>query len=198
MLSTVQRSTPTSRSRGFQELDSATLERCVRQDPVAFRAFVVRYERPVFALLSRMLGHGPHVEDLAQEVFLKAYRAFGRFDVNASARASTWLLTIAARLALDASKKYQPRLAPLEAGMAIASTETPAIVSERALLGRRIAHAAARLSNEQRIAFIMTEYHGLSQAEVAEALGVPQATVKTRLFRARQRLRELLSEEGDS
>src|SRR5205085_2861984 len=81
------------------ELDRATLLRCKARDPMAFRAFVVRYERAVFALLSRVLGHGPHVEDLAQEAFLKAYRAFPSFDVDAPARPSTWLLTIATRLA---------------------------------------------------------------------------------------------------
>src|SRR3954453_14488095 len=86
-------------------LDGAGLARCRAQDPMAFRAFVVRYERMVFALLSRMLGHGPEVEDLAQETFVRAYRAFPDFDLTGAAKPSTWLLTIATRLALDARKK---------------------------------------------------------------------------------------------
>src|SRR6476620_6356281 len=86
-------------------LDAAVLERCCAQDPMAFRAFVVRYERMVFALLSRMLGHGPEVEDLAQETFVRAYRAFPGFDPAGAAKPSTWLLTMATRLALDARKK---------------------------------------------------------------------------------------------
>ncbi len=73
-----------------REIDRATLVRCKSGDPLAFRAFVVRYERPVFALLSRMLGSGPHVEDLAQETFLRAYRAFPGFDPDGAARPSTW------------------------------------------------------------------------------------------------------------
>src|SRR6187399_1708942 len=63
-----------------QPLDAGVLARCRAQDPMAFRAFVVRYERMVFALLSRMLGHGPDVEDLAQETFVRAFRAFPSFD----------------------------------------------------------------------------------------------------------------------
>ena len=85
-------------------LDPAVLARCRAQDPVAFRAFVVRYERMVFALLSRMLGQGPEVEDLAQETFVRAYRAFPGFELDGPAKPSTWLLTIATRLALDARK----------------------------------------------------------------------------------------------
>lgn len=76
------------------EIDRATLARCKGGDPLAFRAFVARYERAVFALLSRMLGPGAHVEDLAQETFLRAYRAIASFDIDGSARVSTWLLTI--------------------------------------------------------------------------------------------------------
>src|SRR3954469_22929527 len=86
-------------------LDAGVVSRCRAQDPMAFRAFVVRYERMVFALLSRMLGHGSEVEDLAQETFVRAFRAFPDFDPNGPAKASTWLLTIATRLALDSRKK---------------------------------------------------------------------------------------------
>src|SRR5258706_16315238 len=77
------------------DVDADTLLRCKAQDPTAFRVFVARYERPVFALLSRLVGHGAHVEDLAQETFLKAYRGFPAFDLDGVAKPSTWLLTIA-------------------------------------------------------------------------------------------------------
>ena len=61
-------------------LDGSVIARCRAQDPMAFRAFVVRYERMVFALLSRMLGQGPEVEDLAQETFVRAYRKLSTLD----------------------------------------------------------------------------------------------------------------------
>src|SRR5262245_57070430 len=97
--------TSSAQPRAREELDGATLARCQRRDPMAFRAFVVRYQAPVFALLSRMLGHGPLVEDLAQETFLRAFRAFPTFSLDGAAKPSTWLLTIATRLALDARKR---------------------------------------------------------------------------------------------
>src|SRR5262245_60722258 len=81
------------------EVDRETLRRCQAGEAAALRLFVTRYQRPVFALLSRLLGPGPHVEDLAQETFLRALRALSGFDLDGSARASTWLLTIATRLA---------------------------------------------------------------------------------------------------
>src|SRR5208283_5050811 len=105
MLAVVLPEPPTAAARPrLEELDGATLDRARARDPVAMRAFVVRYQRPVFALLSRLVGRGPHVEDLAQETFLRAFRALPGFDPAGAARASTWLLTIATRLALDARR----------------------------------------------------------------------------------------------
>lgn len=175
------------------ELDRATLERCKARDPAAFRAFVTRYERPVFALLSRLLGRGPHVEDLAQEAFLRASRALPQFDLDGPARPSTWLLTIATRLALDAKKARRVPTDPLEAGHQVAHGPTPEAERARAELGRALASAAARLSDDQRAAFLLAEVHGFSVAEVAAALEIPENTAKTRLFRARQAMRESLT-----
>ncbi|HEX4513992.1 MAG TPA: RNA polymerase sigma factor [Polyangiaceae bacterium] len=176
------------------ETERAILLRCKGGDAMAFRAFVVRYERAVFALLSRMLGRGPHVEDLAQETFLRAHRAFGAFDVDAVARPSTWLLTIATRLALDWSKRRMPRVAPIDDAAEVAATSTPESDRARAELGRAIARAAQQLPADQRAAFVLAELHDFTNADIAVALGVPEATVKTRLFRAREKMRVQLEE----
>ena len=177
-----------------EELDRETLVRCKSQDPVAFRAFVVRYERPVFALLSRLLGHGPHVEDLAQDAFLRAYRAFPGFDLDASARPSTWLLTIATRLALDARRRRTVSTQALAGAQTRgpASAGTPETERSRRELGLAISRAAAELSDDQRAVFVLAEFHELSLAEIGSAVGAPEATVKTRLFRAREHMRERL------
>ena len=174
------------------EVERAVLLRCKSGDPIAFRAFVVRYERAVFALLSRMLGRGPHVEDLAQETFLRAYRAFASFDMDAEARPSTWLLTIATRLALDWSKRRALRLAPIEDAESVAGAATPESDRARAELGRAIARAARTLPDDQRAAFVLAELHDFAIAEIAVALDVPEATAKTRLFRAREKMRAQL------
>src|SRR6476469_9792289 len=145
-------------------LDPALVARCREQDAVAFRAFVVRYQRAVFALLSRILGHGPEVEDLAQETFVRAYRAFPEFDLAGVAKPSTWLLTIATRLALDARKKKrldQTSLDEDDDRAQLARTgSTPELALERRQLGHAIADAAARLPDEQCAALVLAELHG--------------------------------------
>ena len=179
-------------------LDAAVLVRCKAQDPMAFRAFVVRYERMVFALLSRMLGHGPEVEDLAQETFVRAYRAFPGFDPSGPAKPSTWLLTIATRLALDAKKKKKLERGDDEEAEKAAAHSTPELTLERRQLGQAIAEAAAKLPDDQRAALVLAELHGLSIAEIATALDVPENTAKTRLFRAREKMRAELADEWRS
>lgn len=173
------------------ELEPSLLLRCRAQDPTAFQAFVVRYERLVFAVLSQMLGRGPHVEDLAQEAFLRAYVAFPRFDVDGGSP-SRWILTIATRLALNglqARRRSGERDAP--ATEPVEST-TPETERHRHELGRAIEHAIAHLSDEQRAVFVLAELHDLTLAEIGATLGIPENTVKTRLFRAREQLRARL------
>ena len=179
------------------ELDRAMLERCKRGDPLAFRALVVRYEKPVFALLSRMIGHGPQVEDLAQETFLRAYRAIGTFDLDGSARISTWLLTIATRLALDARKKKTHETLEEDPPPAI-DPSTPESERGRAELGRAIARAADSLPDDQRAAFVLAEFHDLGIGEIARVLDIPENTAKTRLFRAREKMRAALESWRES
>jgi RNA polymerase sigma-70 factor, ECF subfamily len=182
-----------ARPSGSRDLDRATFLRAQRGDPIAFRAFVVRYERPVFALLSRLVGRGPELEDLAQETFLRAFRALPGFDLDGAARPSTWLLTIATRLALDVRRKKRP---PLEAlsDLNLASGErSPEHGARDSELGRAIARAASELPDDQRAAFVLSEFHGLSIAEIAGALGAPEGTIKTRLFRAREKLKLALA-----
>lgn len=182
-----------------RDLDRSTLDRCRASDPIAFRAFVVRYERSVFALLSRILGRGPEVEDLAQETFLRAFRALPSFDPEGSASVSTWLLTIATRLALDTKRKTATVRAHAETAATEATTDlTPERDSARAELRRAIARATAELPEDQRAAFVLAQFHGFSIAEIAAALNAPEATVKTRLFRAREKLARALEPWEDA
>jgi RNA polymerase sigma-70 factor, ECF subfamily len=178
-----------------RELDRATLVRCQAGDAIAFRAFVVRYERPVFAVLSRLIGRGAEVEDLAQETFLRAFRALRGFDLDGPARVSTWLLTIATRLALDVRKRRRPEQTVLEDGAAAADPRaSPERDASRAEMRRAIARAVEALPDDQRAAFVLAEFHGFSIAEIGEALGAPENTVKTRLHRAREKLSRALAD----
>jgi RNA polymerase sigma-70 factor (ECF subfamily) len=176
-----------------EELEAGVLARCRERDPAALQAFVQRYQRPVFALLSRMLGQVPEIEDLAQETFLRAFRSLPSFDLQGAARPSTWLLTIATRLALDvyrvqARKRSLGSIEPEPVAQA-----SPEQNLERAELRRAIARAMDALPIDQRAAFVLSEFHALSIAEIARTLEIPESTVKTRIFRAREKLSRALA-----
>jgi len=177
----------------IEEIDRAVLDRARASDPIAMRAFVVRYQRQVFALLSRVMGPGAHVEDVAQETFLRAFRALPAFDPAGPARVSTWLLTIATRLALDERRRKRFPTAELDAAASVPGGATPESEHARRELGAAIARAADELSDDMRAAFVLADVHGFTMAEIAQALGIPENTAKTRVHRARQHMRERLA-----
>ncbi len=182
-----------ARPAGVGDLDRETLEACRAGEAAAIRAFIEHYQGLVFAFVSRSLGRGPHVEDLAQEVFLRACRALPREGGDGrGARVSTWLLTIASRLVIDARRKRQIPTTALETEVDPPADGTPETERARLELGRALEAAAAALPAEQRDVFILVELHGLDMKESASVLGIPEGTVKTRLFRARAELRVLL------
>jgi RNA polymerase sigma-70 factor (ECF subfamily) len=180
------------------ELDRALLSRCQAGEPAALRAFVECYQRVVFALLSRIVGRGSEVEDLAQETFLRGIRALPGFHVDGAARLSTWLLTIATRLALDVCRKRsREQRSSLAAEPVDAST--PEHEAQRSQLRDAIASAIDALPSDQRAAFVLAEFHGFAIEDIATALQIPKSTVKTRLFRAREKLsRALAQHRGDA
>src|SRR5512133_1646015 len=178
------------------EVDRETLAGCREGDRQALKRFVLQYQHAVFAFLSRMMGAGPHVEDMAQEVFLRAYRALPRFELRPGLRVSTWLLKIAVRLVLDERKKPRLTLVPLveeDAGDQASAEHVPTPESERRgqELVEAFERAAAELSEEQRVVFVLAQFHGQTMAEIAELCGVPENTVRTRLHRAREKLCKL-------
>jgi RNA polymerase sigma-70 factor (ECF subfamily) len=175
------------------EIAPELLARCQAGEPAALRTFVECYQRPVFALLSRIVGRHCEVEDLAQETFLRAIRALPAFDADGAARLSTWLLTIATQLALDACRKRaREQRSSLVAGPV--SAATPEHEAQRSQLRDAIASAIDELPSEQRAAFVLAEFHGFAIADIAQALQTRPSTVKTRLFRARAKLSRALAQ----
>ncbi|HQP38042.1 MAG TPA: RNA polymerase sigma factor [Polyangiaceae bacterium] len=175
-----------------EEIDAATLEACRKRDRASLQRFVLTYQRTVFAFLSRMLGHGPHVEDVAQEVFVKACGGLPRFDPSGPARVSTWLLGIASHAAIDHRRRNRRKLVSLEEVAPGVDARTPELEQQRRELLGAFERAASRLDDDQRAVFVLAEFHELGMAEIARTLGVPENTVKTRLFRARERMRAML------
>lgn len=182
------------------ELDELTLKRAQRGDDDACRALVVRYEKPVFALISRMVGVGRRelVEDLAQETFLAVFRSLAGFSALGKAKLSTWVLTIASRRAVDELRKNRPPTLPLLLGGADAPSERRADDgARRNEIARAIQAAIADLAPAYRAAFLLREYHGLEYSEISVALDIDMGTVKSRLARARAALRAALAEVHD-
>jgi RNA polymerase sigma-70 factor, ECF subfamily len=178
------------------ELDDVTLARAQRGDESAWRALIERYQRPVFALLSRMLSPVARrdlVEDLAQETFLRAFRALASFDRAASGRLSSWLLTIAMRLALDELRRRRAPQEPLQPVHFQAAAAGP----DHRLLAASLTRAVEALSPDHRAVILLREVHGLDYEEIAAALAISVGTVRSRLSRARAELRTALSEDRD-
>ncbi len=180
--------------RHADELDELTLRRAQRGDDAAARVLIERYQTRVFALISRMLGPGrrAEVEDLAQDTFLQVFRALPGFAATGPARLSTWILTFAARRAIDTLRRRAPTLLSDPSP----SPSADALV-RRAQVGAALERAIAALSPDHRAVFLLREVHDLDYDELAAALDVDIGTVKSRLARARAALRVALADVAE-
>ncbi len=164
-------------------------------DAAAFAALIGRYEARILRLVRGMVP-APDVEDVTQEAFLKAFRKLHLFDGRSSFY--TWIYRLSANTAMDWRKKEaRRRHAPLpatEAGEDLVPGDGPG-PERRAVqieLGERIDRAVAELPDTYREIVLLREARGLSYEEIAAELGISKGTVESRLFRARERLRERL------
>ena len=186
----VAHSTPAVR---LAELDELTLLRAIRGEREASRTLVELYQVRVFALVSRMVsGRGrATVEDIAQDTFLHVFRQLPTFQPDGAARLSTWILTIAARRAIDELRRQRPELhADIERTSEVRTDDR----TTRRELAAAIEAALRDLSPELRAAFLLREYHELDYIEIARALAIDLGTVKSRRSRARAALSERLAE----
>ena len=170
-------------------------------DPAACREIIDTLHRPVIATIFRFLGPSwrYEVEDLAQEVFLKLFRALDKFD-PARARFTTWAYTFVRNHCYDTLKK---RRLPTTSLHATPDGDEPRDVpddrelrplqeAENQELGQKIATALAELGEDQRMVFVLREYEGLDYRQIADVVGISEGTVKSRLFRAKESLRQRL------
>jgi RNA polymerase sigma-70 factor (ECF subfamily) len=180
-------------------LDDLTLGRARRGDRAAFRVVLEHHHRAVHALVWRMteraVGSG-RVEELVQDVFVRAHGAIARFDPAGPASLSTWLLTIATRVALNELRR--PPSGALDAERVSGDgAERPDV----ALVQRRrrdaVRAALAGLDPRFRAVLILREYHDLSHRDIAAALEIDVGTVKSRLSRGRAAVRAALGEQHE-
>ena len=168
----------------------------------SFNQLVLRWERPIYALAYRVIGREEEARDVAQETFLRAFRALKGF--KGQAKFSSWLYRITLNLCRDwirREKRTPVAITPEGVDLVeLAGEETPAESIEdlvaRRQLGRAVSKAMALLPEEQRTAIILKEYHGLTFQEIAELLDCPLSTVKTRLYQGLSIVRKQLQQAG--
>jgi RNA polymerase sigma factor (sigma-70 family) len=176
--------------------DEALVALAARSEQSALAELYDRYGRTAYGLALRILRDQALAEDAVQEAFLAVWRTASRF-VPERGRASTWILTLVHRRAVDAVRREQRRRADSLDPAAEPAAEGG--VEEDAWLRfqrERVQDALRRLPDAQREALELAYYGGFSQSELAERLGQPLGTIKSRMFGGLSRMRELLGEPG--
>ena len=175
--------------------DEALVALAARSEQSALAELYDRYGRTAYGLAFRILRDGTLAEDAVQDAFLTVWRTASRF-VPERGKASTWILTLVHRRAVDVVRREQRRRAE-----SLDRAPEPAVegVEEDAWLRlqrERVQEALRNLPDAQREALELAYYGGFSQSELAERLGQPLGTIKSRMFTGLSRMRELLGEPG--
>jgi RNA polymerase sigma-70 factor (ECF subfamily) len=175
--------------------DAELMSRWQRGDAAAFSDLVDRWQQPVARFLLRMVGRPDRVPDLCQEVFLRVLRAAPRY--REAGRFSTWLFQIALNVARDDGRRGKRVPGPLPNSDEPDDSSPPlAELCERRELARAVTVAVAELTPPQREVLALRHDQGLSFEEMAQVLGSPASTLKSRFAAALHRLRVRLAELG--
>ncbi len=191
---------PTSTPISTTLLDDELVKRARRGDVRAFDILVRRYQHRIVALAARHVRDWAQAEDIAQEAFVRAYRALESFRGESSFY--TWLYRITVNVAknhLQAQKRKVPLadmsddgLEALSEDLALQSADTPEQALVRQQTGEALLAALATLPGELRQALLLRELEGLDYQQIAERLNCPVGTVRSRIFRARENIDEKL------
>jgi len=184
-----------------RDVDQLLVERVQRGDKRAFELLVIKYQRKINRLVSRLVRDPAEIEDVTQETFIKAYRALAQFRGDSAFY--TWLY----RIAINSAKNYlaaQGRRAPLivtkdsdevetfEAVDRLSDINTPESLLMTRQIGETIDRAMQALPEELRTAIQLREIEGMSYEDIAEMMNCPIGTVRSRIFRARESIAEQL------
>ena len=186
------------RKRHAHLSDEALVALVARGDEDALAELYDRVGRIAYGLALRILRDERHAEDAVQEAFLQVWRSAGTFRPE-RAKASTWVLTLVHRRAVDLVRREERRQAdPLtdDAGAVLEAAEQTDEAAWLRFERERVQTALKQLPDLQREALELAYYGGFSQSELAQRLGVPLGTIKSRMFAGLARLRELLDESA--
>ena len=174
-----------------QEIDPL-IERCLRGDQDAWEAIVRLYGRKVFNIAYKFVGRHDEAEDLTQDVFVKLFKSLRTFDRRANF--STWLISVSRNLCIDHYRSVRRERESINRDVDVVTLARPSGAdTPQAMLERRDRVALLRaaldtLSPSLRAAIMLRDIHELSYQEIAEELGVPEGTVKSRINRGRTEL----------
>ena len=181
----------------------ALIQRAKQGDVDAFARLAAQYKDRIRNYVARLCGDPPEAEDLTQEVFVRAFVAMRRF--RGVAAFQTWLYKIATNIALDALRRrrragpaalsldapIETEESPVQRELADSSQDPHQTVATRELQ-HEVQQAITELSDKLRVVIVLFDIQGLTYEEIADVLGVPLGTVKSRLFNARMALRQRL------
>jgi RNA polymerase sigma-70 factor (ECF subfamily) len=176
--------------------DSQIIERTLGGEPDAFNVLVRRWERQIYGLTLRMLGRDDEAKDATQETFLSAYRNLSKF--RGEAKFSSWIYRIALNICNTKLRGRSKSIISLdeqreETGFELAAdTEDLGSHIQQEQITRHVRRALQGLPAEMRQVIIMKEYEGLKFSEIADILGIPLSTVKTRMYTGLSELRKRL------
>lgn len=180
--------------------EEALVDRCRQRDVEAFGKVVDAYQHRVFGFVKRMVVNPDDAADVAQEVFVRAFQAFDRFDGRSTLR--TWLFRIAHNLCIDRARKSDRSLLESSLDPAFDDEGTMDIPDQRwdpellvmnEELAQIVEKSIASMSEKLRSVLLLHDREDLAYEEIANALGVPVGTVKSRLFLARAHLQQALT-----
>ncbi|MBC8231099.1 sigma-70 family RNA polymerase sigma factor [bacterium] len=175
------------------ETDEHLVQNCQAGDSIAFDCLVCRHQKLVFRLIYRIVGKDADIEDIAQEVFLRAYKGLDKFRGDAAF--STWLTRITVNYCLKVfnQRKTKPLLERLTSFIAWSKESTQQSVVELQEQRAVVKQALERLSPKHKAAIVLLYFEEYSCEEIAEILECSVGTVKSRLYHARIKLKKLLS-----
>ena len=173
--------------------EAFVLARARQGDLAAFETVVRRYQRRVYGVALRIVRAHDVADDVAQEAFLRAWRSLDRFELGRPF--GPWVCRIAANLAVNHVRSPRAREEGLPEGYAETRSSDPGPLGDvlDAEARQVLDEAVGGLSREQRAVFVLRTVEEMSYEEIAEALGISQGTVMSRLFRARERLAKALA-----
>ena len=172
--------------------DEVLIAKIAKSDRLAMAALFARYRLRVYRFVLRMVRNATIAEDLNSDVFLEIWRQAGTFEGRAAV--STWIFSIARYKALDTSRK---RKALTEHDLPPNPEPSPEAKAMQASSSDYMRTCMMALSQEHREIIDLVYFHEKSVKEVSEILNIPEATVMTRMFYARKKLKEMLQTEGD-